>query len=103
MTAFLILVALTLLDVATTLYALHKGATEVNPVLEPLFKAIGVWPALLLVKAGFLGVMWWARDATLAAYGLPVKVLPVIAVGYAGIVVWNLLQIRKQSTASKDA
>lgn len=52
---FVILVALQLADIYTTLRAIKLGGREANPVIKRLMDAIGVKEALLLAKIAALG------------------------------------------------
>jgi len=67
-------------DVATTAVGLQIGAVEKNPAALALFDAVGLWPAMLLLKGAVLvlvGGLWactpheWraVAPATLAAVG----------------------------------
>ena len=99
MTPFALLALLTLADIGTTVYALLKGASEVNVVLNPLFKAFGAVPTLIVVKLGFLALCWFAQGETLAWF----NVLVLLCIGYALIVLNNLYQIRKQLAFNERA
>ncbi len=48
-------------DISTTAVGLNIGAVETNPAPLAVFDAIGLWPAMLLLKAvvlALLGVLW---------------------------------------------
>ncbi len=48
-------------DISTTAVGLNIGAVETNPAALALFEAVGLWPAMLLLKAvvmALLGVLW---------------------------------------------
>jgi len=73
-------------DVSTTAIGLNIGAVETNPAALALFEAVGLWPAMLLLKAAVLalvGVLWvcspedWrvVVPATLSAVGGVVVVI----------------------------
>lgn len=79
--AWLAAVALFVLgDVATTAVGLNIGAVESNPVALAAIGALGLWPAMLLLKAtvlGLVGLLWAcspeefraAAPLTLAVWG----------------------------------
>lgn len=51
-----------LLDIYTTKAALDTGrAREMNAVVLSAMRAIGVLPALVLIKAGFMGLVWYCQ------------------------------------------
>ena len=56
---FVILAALNLADVYTTMCGLASGKTEANSAMVWLIEKIGTAPALLLSKAVFLGFIYW--------------------------------------------
>jgi len=48
-------------DISTTAVGLNIGAVETNPAALALFDVVGLWPAMLLLKASvlsLLGVLW---------------------------------------------
>lgn len=90
MTWFLLLVALNVADAVTTTMGIKRGARELNPVMRVLMAKVGPLPALLGWKGAFLGVMF---------YFLPVidpRAMMVLCVFYAGVVGWNIFQIRSR-------
>lgn len=54
--------ALQVLDVASTLYAFRNGAVEANPVMRKLIDALGTVPGLLLPKVIYAIPVWAYRD-----------------------------------------
>lgn len=50
MILILLIVALQIADIATTVIALARGGRELNPLAEKLFGAFGVFPAAILLK-----------------------------------------------------
>ena len=91
-TLFLLLVALQIADAVTTVKVLKQGGEELNPVLAPLMRVVGVVPSLVLVKAVLLGTF------VAAGYVLPANLLGVALIladiVYAAIVVSNIEQIK---------
>jgi uncharacterized SAM-binding protein YcdF (DUF218 family) len=51
MIAFLLFIALQVADVWTTITGMNSGATEANPIMDKLFKKIGVVQGLVLAKS----------------------------------------------------
>lgn len=94
MESFLLLTALTLADMGTTLYALRNGAHEVNPMLSRCFSKFGVLSTLVAIKSAFLGLMWAVRDATIPE--VPFSPLEILCALYVVVVIHNLLEIKKQ-------
>lgn len=84
-----LLILLQVLDLLTTVIALRNPKlTEGNGILKPLFDKLGVLPALLLIKAGFIGwIFYWRAD-------LPEWTIMVLIAGYAYIVFNNIKLIR---------
>lgn len=79
-------IALQFVDMATTLYILNRGGYETNPVMDKLFKLVGV-------KAGLsIKVVLVSISALLLLKYAPVGVI-FLAVGYLGVCCWNLYQI----------
>lgn len=56
---FALLVALNVVDTILTDKVLARGGRELNPVLARLMDAIGTLPAMLLLKAVALVLIWW--------------------------------------------
>jgi hypothetical protein len=86
--ALLILViALQIVDVVTTVIILRRGGRELNPVLNWLMGKVGVLNALLAVKAVLIAVLLIAYSA-----GFPGLVYGAVflVVLYIGIAVNNL-------------
>ncbi|WP_079978715.1 hypothetical protein [Halolamina sediminis] len=91
--AWLAAVALFVLgDVATTAVGLNIGAVESNPVALAAIGALGLWPAMLLLKAtvlGLVGLLWACSPeqfravvpATLAVWGAAVVSINSYVVG----------------------
>jgi hypothetical protein len=91
--AWLAAVALFVLgDVATTAVGLNIGAVESNPVALAAIGALGLWPAMLLLKAtvlGLVGLLWAcspeefraAAPLTLAGWGAAVVSINSYVVG----------------------
>lgn len=92
MIAAIILTALQLADAYTTHRVLSNGGRELHPVLARLFAIIGHIPGLLLTKAAYIAAIWWALPY-LQATGYE-WVLWVLAVGYTGLIAFNLRSLR---------
>lgn len=56
---FGLLVALNGADVLTTVHILGLGGQEMNPLLAPLMRRVGVLPALLGYKVPALALLYW--------------------------------------------
>ncbi len=56
-----LLIILSVLDVATTVYALRNrtGVAEGNPVMAAAMGKLGITPALVLLKVVALGALFW--------------------------------------------
>lgn len=85
---FAALVALTLVDVATTVKGLKAGASEANPFVRRLINAFGAKEALLLIKAVCLCLVW--TNPPIA----PVVQWVVLSM-YAAVAASNLRVLRK--------
>ena len=85
----ILVITLQLADILSTYLVISKGVgQEANPVLIPLFKALGALPALLLVKGAVIAALLYLRA------DLPVELLGLIAAGYAWVV-WHNFGILK--------
>jgi len=85
---FAVIVALQLLDAATTYYSLAKlGARESNPVARFAMDKLGIVPALVLLKSAVVGVF--------IAFTYPLWFYAVVAALYAGVVGNNAYVIYK--------
>jgi hypothetical protein len=83
------LIILQVLDLLTTVAALRNpGLTEGNGILKPLMDRLGILPALIVIKLGFIGLLWWATPL------VPVELLYLIAAGYVWVVYSNVKLIR---------
>lgn len=81
--------ALQVLDVASTLYAFKNGAVEANPVMRKLMDTFGVEVGLILPKLFFAGAVWIWQDY-FADWALV-----VVCIGYAAVVANNVRIGRK--------
>ena len=69
---------LNIADAILTAYGIKKGGAEANPILRPLFKALGVWGGLLAYKVPLIALAWhfpieqWAQVLLLAVTALVV-------------------------------
>ncbi len=86
MTEYLIyaVLALQVLDVASTLWAFRNGATEANPVMRKLIETLGTVPGLLLPKVVFAAAVWYFRPL-FAEWALW-----LVCVGYVAVVANNV-------------
>lgn len=89
MTPLYLLIALQVADIVTTIIALRGKATESNPVLKKLMDAIGVVPALLLMKGVAIAFFLYVQNA------VPVGILWVLCAFYIWVIVNNVKVIRK--------
>lgn len=55
---FEIFVLLQVADSATTVYILNKGGVERNPIMAKAMRLVGVLPALLIIKAIMLALVF---------------------------------------------
>lgn len=84
-----VLVAASLLDALTTVYALKQpNMREANPVMRRAMDRLGIVPALLVVKAVPLALMF---------YGLQEYILyvPALVAVYVAATLWNLYAIHR--------
>ena len=87
MIAFLLFIMLQVADVWTTITGMNSGATEANPIMDKLFKKIGVVQGLVLAKC-----------ITVILFGLflyETWIMWAFVVLYAGVVANNVYQLRK--------
>ena len=87
MTYFHILVALNVLDSYLTLRVLLEGGHEANPFMRALMDRIGAPPALVVVKAATLGLLY--------VIDVGDELLIALCVVYAGICAWNWRVLRR--------
>jgi Domain of unknown function (DUF5658) len=86
----MIIVALQLADIVTTVLCLNTGkAHEANPILSKLFDAIGVIPALVLIKGAFIATLIWAAPHVDPA------LLWLCVAAYAWVIFNNLRVLQK--------
>lgn len=75
-------------DVATTLYVLHRGGSELNPLMRVLMRRMGA-PAALVASHVAIGWAAWYFGAYIGIYPLW-----LVTAFYALVVGRNLLVIR---------
>ena len=81
-----LVIALQFVDMATTLYILNRGGREANPVMDKLFKLVGL-------KVGLgIKVVLVSVSALIFLYHAPVGVILLAGV-YLIVCCWNLYQI----------
>jgi multisubunit Na+/H+ antiporter MnhC subunit len=83
-----------ILDMATTLYMLHIGGREANPIMASLFATIGPLPVMLVTRALVIGIAWM-EVAHMTPGGMA-----IIAAMWWGVVFWNVYQIWRQRRGS---
>lgn len=89
-----LLIALQVLDALTTIYGLERpGATEANGLAAKVFKAVGLVPGALLIKAGVVGLIWYFHTQ------VDDRILIGLCAVSALLVLNNLNVIRKQRAA----
>jgi hypothetical protein len=87
MIAFLLFIMLQVADVWTTITGMNSGASEANPIMDKLFKKIGVVQGLVL-----------AKSITVVLFGLflyETWIMWAFVVLYTGVVANNVYQLRK--------
>jgi hypothetical protein len=89
-----LLIALQVLDAATTMMFLSRGVgVEANPIMRKLFERFGPAPVLIVVKGAVIAMLWWAttircpQEAVIGAW--------VLVAIYVWIVVNNIKLLRK--------
>jgi hypothetical protein len=83
-----IFAALQIADLYSTVTALNTGkAYEANPVMAWFFKRIGTLPALLIIKAIVIGLIFYFVDSWM--------MLAVLNILYAYVVYLNVKTIQK--------
>jgi hypothetical protein len=81
-----LVIVLQLIDMATTMHILGRGGYEANPVMDKLFKLVGV-------KAGLtIKVAWVSAIALILLHYEPIGVV-ILALMYIAVVAWNLYQV----------
>lgn len=89
---FVLLVALNVADLVLTRYVLEQGGRELNPLLAALFKRMEPMSAMLMVKIPFLLAVYFLMPQ------VPIVVMQVLVVGYAGLMLWNVVQLQRIKT-----
>ena len=93
---FLILVALQLADIYTTLRAIKLGAVETNTLVHKLMGIFGLKEGLLLVKIAAMIPLWVFRDLT------PLWAWIALIVFYVAVI-WNNLGVIRKLKEKKSA
>lgn len=83
---FVLFMAATIADAALTIYALSHGGYEANPVMRRLMAVLTPPVALFVVKA-------LHASAVFAALQIRILWLPVIALIFVAVCLWNIGQI----------
>ena len=80
------------LDILTTLFALKRGGVEENDILAWFFKRFGAKNTLVYAKIGFAAFVYW-----LYSIGqLNEQFIWGLCGCYTALIVWNVVQIKKQ-------
>ena len=87
--AIAVFIALQIVDVWLTLEVIKRGGRELNPVVAWIMSKTGNEAGLIVTKLVYVGVVF------LVVPWLTVGVLWAICAAYAGLAVWNALQLRK--------
>lgn len=88
----LVLIVLNVADIALTDRILKNGGRELNPLLAALFKRMEPIPAMLIVKIPFLLAVYFLMPQ------VPIVVMQVLVVGYACLMLWNVVQLQRGKT-----
>lgn len=88
-------VATQIADVVTTVLAVRAGASEGNPLIGFIIRAIGLVPALIATKVfvflavgvGFYFLPWWLLSA----------ILGLASAGFIAVIVNNILVARDEN------
>lgn len=94
LTLLLVLAALQVADFFTTFGFLRKGGVELNPFVRKVIESAGPAGFLALKLAAGAVVMYFASQGA-----LPVEALEFFCLCYVGLVVNNLLLIKRLSGA----
>ena len=81
-------VAVNVADAMLTLYAMHQGATEANPLMRAAMRVMPAPAALLAVKGAYVVTV-----AVMLPEAAPW--LPWLTAFFAAICAWNVIQILK--------
>lgn len=82
-------------DGVTTYIALKlPGSKEGNPAVRWVMDRIGILPAILIIKAAYIVLMYFG------AHTMGANIVMLAAMGYVGIVIWNIGKIQKFRKAS---
>ena len=88
---FILLVVLNLLDVYLTKYVLSHGGRELNPILNRLFSKVDPVAVMLGIKTVYLSLVFLYLEM------IPQGLMILLCALYAGLVLWNVLQVWKIS------
>lgn len=90
---FWLVVLAAIFDMASTLYMLHIGGGEANPLMRALFGAIGPLPAMLATR-GLVIAIAWHETAHASA-----REFAIVGAIWWVVVLWNCMQIWRQRRA----
>ena len=83
------------LDGVTTYIALKlPGFKEGNPAVRWVMDRIGILPAIVIIKAFYIALMYFG------ARQMGADMVMLAAVAYVGVVIWNIGKIQKFRKAS---
>ena len=87
----ILLLILNIADIYITLLFLKAGIPEANPFMQFWMDIFGKTAGLLLPKLLVMFLLW-----SMSLQGLlPQEVIAVFCLGYAGLLIWNYIQLRK--------
>lgn len=92
---FALLCALNVADAWLTVRVLAQGGTEMNGFMRKAINTLGAWPALALIKATSLTIVWWAIVRGLADWPGQLWLMGLLCAVYAAIVFHNGRQWRQ--------
>jgi hypothetical protein len=92
---FIILVLFNVCDVIETYIGMKRNWAELNPILNWLFPRIGVLPALALVKAPILGLLYSFHYFEWISPTLNIFVLSFYLVVYVCVITSNFLVLKQ--------
>jgi len=88
-------------DMASTLLFLKAGVKEGNPLVVWLMELFGPVGALAILKLGTFGIVWYIwKDGGFE--GDMTLFLGLLNVFYAGVVYWNIYQLRLARSTQKQ-
>ena len=84
------IIVLQLADIVTTYLAISSGkGVEANGILAPIFKRLGLVPALLITKGAFIALLIWGAPQ------IPVGLLVLMTAFYCWVIFNNIKVLQK--------